>query len=96
MCRQESLVPPLMKSKVYRFRCLLPVAQRPFNCITFICEAVENRLSEEQTEEFYAIETYYDHDLSENWYGATWSHSPKENLGIGATLYGAYRGQMLD
>ncbi|UCH83769.1 MAG: hypothetical protein JSW50_15185 [Candidatus Latescibacterota bacterium] len=42
-------------------------------------------------EEFYAAETYFDHELNENWYGATWSHSPKEGLGIGATLYGAYR-----
>jgi hypothetical protein len=44
-------------------------------------------------DEFYAIETYFDHELNENWYGATWSHSPRENLGVGATLYGAYRSQ---
>jgi hypothetical protein len=44
-------------------------------------------------DEFYAIESYFDYDLSEDWYGATWSHAPRENLGIGATLYGAYRSQ---
>ena len=36
--------------------CLLPPEHRPFNCITFNCEAVENRLSAEARVRFYAIE----------------------------------------
>lgn len=36
--------------------CQIPVALRPFNCVTFICEAIESRLSVAQQEEFYGLE----------------------------------------
>ena len=36
--------------------CRLEVARRPFNCVSFVCEAVEERLSGSEREAFYAIE----------------------------------------
>ncbi|MDY0191307.1 MAG: hypothetical protein RBR22_11285 [Desulfuromonas sp.] len=36
--------------------CTLAVQTRPFNCVTFICERIEARLSAEQCQEFYALE----------------------------------------
>ena len=36
--------------------CRLDVAQRPFNCVSFICEAVEARLSGQERDSFYALE----------------------------------------
>ncbi|ORJ55031.1 hypothetical protein [Geothermobacter hydrogeniphilus] len=36
--------------------CLWPVQRRPFNCVTFLCEVVEERLDEAQREEFYRLE----------------------------------------
>ncbi|RMF47756.1 MAG: hypothetical protein D6751_01960 [Deltaproteobacteria bacterium] len=36
--------------------CLLPVERRPFNCVTFICESVEDRLDPEARERFYRLE----------------------------------------
>lgn len=36
--------------------CPFPAARRPFNCLTFLCERVEERLSPAECEEFYAFE----------------------------------------
>ena len=36
--------------------CRIPVARRPFNCVTFICDEVEKRLSPAQVEDFYRLE----------------------------------------
>ncbi|MDW7645002.1 MAG: hypothetical protein SCI25_08165 [Desulfuromonadales bacterium] len=36
--------------------CLLPASFRPFNCVTFNCEQVENRMTPAEREEFYDIE----------------------------------------
>jgi len=36
--------------------CRLPVAQRPFNCIIFLCDAVDRHLTPGQRERFAAIE----------------------------------------
>jgi len=36
--------------------CLIPVAFRPFNCITFNCERIEDLLSEDQLANFYRME----------------------------------------
>ncbi|TYO98504.1 hypothetical protein EDC39_106104 [Geothermobacter ehrlichii] len=36
--------------------CLWPPQRRPFNCVTFLCEAVEERLDEAQRRRFYALE----------------------------------------
>ncbi|MEJ2719702.1 MAG: hypothetical protein P8181_00995 [bacterium] len=52
-------------------------------------------LAEFAGEEFYAAETYYDREMTENWFGLTWSQSPKKGFGVGATLYGAYRSKRL-
>lgn len=36
--------------------CALAVETRPFNCVTFICERIEQQLSRQQLEQFYAME----------------------------------------
>ncbi|MCM0080217.1 hypothetical protein L4X63_01300 [Geomonas sp. Red32] len=36
--------------------CLMPPGYRPFNCITFNCEVIEDRLPEETVTEFYRLE----------------------------------------
>lgn len=36
--------------------CLLPVERRPFNCVTFFCDAVESRLPPDSREAFYSLE----------------------------------------
>lgn len=36
--------------------CQIPVALRPFNCVTFICATIEQRLPAAQQEQFYALE----------------------------------------
>ena len=36
--------------------CQIPIGLRPFNCVTFICEAIESRLAAEQQEQFYVLE----------------------------------------
>lgn len=36
--------------------CTLPVQTRPFNCVTFICDVIEESLSVEQQAQFYALE----------------------------------------
>jgi hypothetical protein len=36
--------------------CLLPASKRPYNCITFLCEALEDRLSPDEQVEFYRLE----------------------------------------
>jgi hypothetical protein len=38
-------------------------------------------------------EVQLDQNMSEQWGGLTWSQKMRENLGIGATLYGVYRSQ---
>ena len=36
--------------------CLLPVERRPYNCISFICDIIENALMPQQVNEFYRVE----------------------------------------
>jgi len=36
--------------------CQLSVSCRPFNCVTFVCEAIEARLDQRQVGEFYRLE----------------------------------------
>jgi len=36
--------------------CVLAVAERPYNCITFVCDIIENALTSAQVAEFYALE----------------------------------------
>jgi hypothetical protein len=36
--------------------CQMPPALRPFNCVTFICEAIEDRLDADQQGQFYTLE----------------------------------------
>ena len=36
--------------------CTLEPGIRPFNCVTFNCERVEDRLSADQVEQFYSLE----------------------------------------
>jgi len=38
--------------------CLHDVGRRPFNCVTFLCEAVEERLGAADREAFYAVERH--------------------------------------
>lgn len=39
--------------------CLLPVARRPYNCITFFCEVLEDRLDDQEKKQLRAL----DHQL---------------------------------
>jgi len=41
----------------------------------------------------YGLETLFDENMQETWGGLTLSHRLSEHLGLGATLYGVYRGQ---
>jgi hypothetical protein len=41
----------------------------------------------------YGLETLFDERMQETWGGLTLSHRLSERLGLGATLYGIYRGQ---
>ncbi len=43
--------------------------------------------------EQYSAEFLFDQRLSEVWYGLTWSNRIRENIGVGVTMYTAYRGQ---
>jgi hypothetical protein len=36
--------------------CRIEIGRRPFNCVTFVCEGVEQRLDEAGRESFYALE----------------------------------------
>lgn len=36
--------------------CLIPAGFRPFNCITFNCDLIEDRLSQEEVSRFYRME----------------------------------------
>ncbi len=36
--------------------CLFDAARRPYNCVSFLCEPVEGRLSPEERESFYLLE----------------------------------------
>jgi len=36
--------------------CQLPAAYRPYNCVSFVCEQIENRLTSQHKTEFYQIE----------------------------------------
>jgi hypothetical protein len=36
--------------------CSLSVTLRPFNCVTFICDGIEERMDAEQMQEFYRLE----------------------------------------
>ncbi len=36
--------------------CLLPIDSRPYNCVSFICDTIEDALSESETLRFYALE----------------------------------------
>lgn len=37
-------------------RCLIPTGYRPFNCITFNCDVIEDRLSRDELSRFYLME----------------------------------------
>jgi hypothetical protein len=41
----------------------------------------------------YGLETLFDEEMQETWGGLTLSHRLSDHLGLGATLYGVYRGQ---
>jgi len=43
--------------------------------------------------EYFDAEFFFLHELSEYWGGLTWAHQVRPNLGIGGTLFGAYRNQ---
>ena len=36
--------------------CLISAERRPYNCISFVCDTIENYLTSEQIEEFYSLE----------------------------------------
>ena len=36
--------------------CLLDVERRPYNCVTFICDTIENALSPQDIERFYSLD----------------------------------------
>jgi len=36
--------------------CLWSAERRPFNCVTFLCESIEDRLSEAEVKQFYQLE----------------------------------------
>lgn len=36
--------------------CLLPVASRPYNCISFVCDMIESSLTSAEVAEFYSLE----------------------------------------
>lgn len=38
------------------FGCLIGAERRPYNCISFVCDTIENSLTSEQIEEFYSLE----------------------------------------
>ncbi len=37
--------------------CLLPAGQRPYNCISFLCDRIEDKLQQQEVERFYLIES---------------------------------------
>ncbi len=43
--------------------------------------------------EIFAGASLFDQKLNEMWGGLTWSHRVREDVGVGVTWYGAYRGQ---
>ena len=45
--------------------CLMPAGYRPFNCITFNCERIEDRLSNEAVGRFYRLERELRHIYGE-------------------------------
>jgi hypothetical protein len=45
--------------------CLIPPAYRPFNCITFNCERIEDLLSGEEVSRFYQLERELRHNYGE-------------------------------
>ncbi len=53
--------------------CLLPVTERPYNCISFICDKIETDLTRDELAQFYALErelrTLY-FEFSERYLGA--------------------------
>lgn len=59
LLRDETLPPPDFSSTcplLGSTGCLWPAERRPFNCVTFICEAIEARLSRQEIDRFYALE----------------------------------------
>jgi len=36
--------------------CLLPASRRPYNCISFVCDRIEENLMPDEIEQFYALE----------------------------------------
>lgn len=53
--------------------CLLPVAQRPYNCISFICDKIEAGLKADELARFYQLEKQLRalyHEFSERYLGA--------------------------
>jgi hypothetical protein len=58
---QDGKVPPLADfSRTCPFLaeqgCQLPVASRPYNCISFVCDIIENALASAKLVEFYRLE----------------------------------------
>jgi hypothetical protein len=59
LARGEAFPPPDFASTCPMLAvdgCRLPAGRRPFNCVTFICDAVEDRLAEGGRERFYCLE----------------------------------------
>ena len=60
LVNDEPLFAPLFDNGLCPFLgsggCLMPAGYRPFNCITFNCEAVEDLLLEEELARFYELE----------------------------------------
>ena len=53
--------------------CLLPVSTRPYNCVSFICDKIENDLKPQELESFYQLEKQLRalyHEFSERYLGA--------------------------
>ena len=58
---QEGKLPPVADfSRTCPFLaeqgCLLPVASRPYNCVSFVCDIIENALAPAELAEFYRLE----------------------------------------
>lgn len=58
--RRDSVPPAAVFSRTCPFLgargCELSAASRPYNCITFICDRIENALEPESREQFYALD----------------------------------------
>ena len=66
---QKELFTPLFDNGLCAYlsgtSCLMPPAYRPFNCITFNCEIIEDRLQADEVSRFYRLERELRLDYSE-------------------------------